>query len=284
MRAAPLPGTWSRYARALLSRKPRVAAPGQGGFTLERCAAGILAAPPRLAAYRAACGFAAGPDLPVTYPHVLAWPLHLALLTAPELPVRALGLVHLRNRIEALRPLPAREPVELRARLSGPRETARGQELDLLTEAWAGGELAWREQAVLLARRPGASRGPPAPAEADPGGAAERRWEVPAGTGRRYARASGDFNPIHLSALTARAFGFERAIAHGMWSLARIAAELGPALAAGPVRLDAGFKAPVLLPAAVTLRHWPVADGLGFALRDGAGGRLHASGAFTTLA
>lgn len=284
MRAAPLPIPWTRYARAIFSRKPRVAAPGQGGFTLERRAAGIVAAPPRLAAYRAVCGLDAGPDLPVAYPHVLAWPLHLALLTAPELPVRALGLVHLRNRIDALRPLPARESIELRARLSGLRETARGQELDLLTEAWTGGELAWVEEAVLLARRPGAGRGPPPPAEADPPGADERRWEVPGATGRRYARASGDFNPIHLSALTARAFGFERAIAHGMWSLARVAAALGPALPPGPVRLDAAFKAPILLPATVTLRDWPVAGGLGFALRDRAGTRLHVLGAFTTLA
>ncbi|ACL65102.1 MaoC domain protein dehydratase [Anaeromyxobacter dehalogenans 2CP-1] len=282
MRVTPSPGPWTAYARALLSRKPRVAAPGQGGFALERRAAGIRCDPRRLATYRDVCGFAAGPDLPVTYPHVLAWPLHLALLTAPELPVRALGLVHLRNRIDALRPLPEGVPLELRARLSGPREAGRGQELDLVTEAWAAGELAWQEEAVLLARRPGAGRGPPAPGDADPAGADERRWEVPAATGRRYARASGDFNPIHLSALTARAFGFERAIAHGMWSLARIAAELGPGLPPGPVRLDASFRAPVLLPAAVTLRRWEIAEGLGFALRDRGGSRPHVLGALTT--
>jgi hypothetical protein len=64
-------------------------------------------------------------------------------------------------------------------------------------------------------------------------------------------------------------------------ALGRVAAELGPDLPAGPVRLDAAFKAPVLLPAAVTLRHWPVAGGVGFALRDRAGGRLHVLGAFT---
>ena len=43
---------------------------------------------------------------------------------------------------------------------------------------------------------------------------------------------SGDVNPIHLHALTARAMGFPRAIAHGMWTYARTLAPLGPGSAA----------------------------------------------------
>ena len=35
---------------------------------------------------------------------------------------------------------------------------------------------------------------------------------------------SGDHNPIHLYPLTAKALGFRRQIAHGMWSLARCVA------------------------------------------------------------
>jgi acyl dehydratase len=91
---------------------------------------------------------------------------------------------------------------------------------------------------------------------------------------------SGDWNPIHLAPLSARLFGFERAIVHGMWSLGRIAAELGPRVAASAVELSAAFKLPVLLPAAVTLRSWPEGGGLGFALRDGAGVKPHVTGSF----
>ncbi len=38
--------------------------------------------------------------------------------------------------------------------------------------------------------------------------------------GRRYARVSGDYNPIHLHPLTAKMLGFKKAIAHGMFSKA----------------------------------------------------------------
>lgn len=286
MGSPPLPSAWACYGRALLSRKPRVAPPDAPPYALERRAEGIRAAPARLEAYRRACGFPADGSLPVTYPHALAAPLHLALLTAPELPVRALGLVHLRNRIVSVRPLAERAPLALRARLSGARDTARGQELDLVTEAWADGALAWLEEAVLLARRPGARRSPPPPAAPapDPADAREVRWTFPAGEGRRYARASGDLNPIHLSALTARAFGFERAIAHGMGSLARVAAALGPGAPPAPLALECTFKAPVLLPARVLLRHWPAAAGRAFALRDEATGRLHLAGELSSRA
>ena len=51
-------------------------------------------------------------------------------------------------------------------------------------------------------------------------------WRLPGDLGRRYAAVSGDHNPIHLYPLTAKAFGFPRQIAHGMWSKARCVAAL----------------------------------------------------------
>ena len=51
-------------------------------------------------------------------------------------------------------------------------------------------------------------------------------WRLPGDLGRRYAAVSGDRNPIHLYPLTAKALGFPRQIAHGMWSLARCVAAL----------------------------------------------------------
>jgi hypothetical protein len=47
------------------------------------------------------------------------------------------------------------------------------------------------------------------------------RWKAPADIGRRYARVSGDYNPIHLSALTAKLFRLPQAIAHGLWNRAQ---------------------------------------------------------------
>jgi hypothetical protein len=277
------PAAWPSLARALLSRRPALLAAGETIPALEARLAPQVADPVHLEAYRELCGFEPDDRLPITYPHVLAGTMHLALLTGGAFPLRLLGLVHLRNRIEATRAIGQREPVALRCRVGGHRETGRGQEFDLVTEARAGGEVAWVETSTLLARRRAASA-PAHPAHAAmpppaaPEGAQACAFKLGAELGRRYARLSGDYNLIHLSAATARLFGFRRAIIHGMWSLARVAGELQPRVVGGPVVLEVAFKLPVLLPGRVTLRDWPRERGLGFALLDEAGERPHATG------
>lgn len=274
-----LPSPWRCYARALTARRPSLAPPGVRveGARLE--ARRVVAPTARLGAYRRTCGFAPGArTLPLTYPHALASPLHLALLTGPACPVRPLGLVHLRNAIRALHPLPETAPLDLRCLLEGPRETDRGQEFELVTEAWVDGALGWSETAVLLARRPGAGGGrrPPPDAAAHPAAAPLAGWALPADLGRRYAAASGDWNPIHLTAASARLFGFRRAIVQGMWSLARCVAELDPDGAARTV--EAAFKLPILLPATVALHATGGPSGTVFSLTDGDGVRPHLTG------
>ncbi len=75
-------------------------------------------------------------------------------------------------------------------------------------------------------------------------------WRLPADLGRRYAAVSGDVNPIHLSAVAARALGFPRTIAHGMCTHARVLASLQARLPdAYEVSVD--FLKPVLLPSTV---------------------------------
>jgi hypothetical protein len=276
------PAAWPSLARALLSRRPALLAAGETIPALEARLAPRVADPAHLEAYRELCGFEPDDRLPITWPHVLAGTMHLALLTGGAFPLRLFGLVHLRNRIEAARAIGQREPVELRCRVGGHRETERGQAFDLITEARTGGQVAWVETSTLLARRRATAPARPTlaavPPSAAPEGARACAFRLGADLGRRYARLSGDYNPIHLSTATARLFGFQRAIIHGMWSLARVAAELQPRVVAGPQVLEVAFKLPVLLPGRVTLRDWPRQGGLGFALLDEAGERPHATG------
>ena len=72
-------------------------------------------------------------------------------------------------------------------------------------------------------------------------------WRIPDDAGRRYAKVSGDVNPIHLSGLTAKAFGFKRAIAHGMWVKARVLGALAGRLP-DALSVDVGFRKPLFLP------------------------------------
>ncbi|NEB42418.1 MaoC/PaaZ C-terminal domain-containing protein [Streptomyces sp. SID14515] len=236
-------------------------------------------APGPLAAYARICGFAESGPLPVTYPHVLAFPLTMRLMTGRAFPLPVLGLVHTWIEITPHRAVRPDEPLELTVYADGLTPHRRGTEVTMVTEARVAGELVWESRSGYLSRHRQPADDTPPPPHAPP--AAEElpavtEWRLPGDLGRRYGAVSGDRNPIHLHPLTARLFGFPRAIAHGMWTVARCLAETGDVAELRSVRAE--FKAPVLLPATVTYAADPA--GSAFALR-GAGGRVHLVGAVT---
>ncbi|MFF3845433.1 MaoC family dehydratase [Streptomyces sp. NPDC002328] len=231
----------------------------------------------RLTAYERVCGFGTGEDtLPVTYPHVLGFPPAMRLMSDRRFPLPLLGLVHTSITITRRRPLPVAAHYELSVHVAGLIPHRRGTEATVVTELRDGGEPVWHSHSTYLARH-GTS---PPPDSTEPGDAAGgggrlpvlEEWRLAGDVGRRYGAASGDRNPIHLHPLTARLFGFPRAIAHGMWTAARCLAAHGTPQA---VRVRVDFRAPVLLPGAVRF----AADGSRFELRGpGEAGRLHVSG------
>jgi acyl dehydratase len=281
------PKSWTLYPKVLVARKPRHVREGRTVPRIEAVLANLRVDRGHLASYCEVCGGAPGETLPIAYPHVLASPLHMAILTSSAFPVQLLGLVHVRNRIVQRRPVRTDETGEVRCAIEGHRETERGQEFDLTTSVVAGGEELWTETSTFLSRRRSRSAGNAESRAAAPASAAPRTepqavrttsFNAPAGLGRSYAWVSGDFNPIHITDATAKLFGFDRAIAHGMWSLARCAAELPQDLCAVPCELDVSFKLPILLPSWVMLQAWERPDGVGFALRDAQGEKPHLTG------
>ncbi|MFE9622508.1 MaoC/PaaZ C-terminal domain-containing protein [Streptomyces sp. NPDC006527] len=235
----------------------------------------------RLAAYERVCGFPTGEDcLPVTYPHVLGFPLAMRLMSDRAFPLPLLGLVHTSIEITRHRPLPATGSYELAVHVDALAPHHRGTEATVVTELRDGGETVWESHSTYLARHR-TRRTPPAARPAHPASGplpVLEEWRLAADVGRRYGAASGDRNPIHLHPLTARLFGFPRAIAHGMWTAARCLAAHGTPPA---VRVRADFRAPVLLPGTVAF----AADGSRFELRGaGEAGRVHVSGRIDRLA
>ena len=224
-----------------------------------------------LAAYDRVCGYRLSDELPVTYPHLLVFGAQMALLTADGFPFPLIGLVHVANRITWHRPLLADETYVLRVHAENPRPHDRGTQFDVVSETLADGDVVWQETSTYLRRHGDGAKSDRPPAR--PVGAPTAVWRVPDDIGRRYADVSGDHNPIHLHALTARLFGFRRAIAHGMWSLSRcLAYHEGRLPDAGTV--DVAFKLPILLPATVAL----TATDDAFELRDQRTGKPHLAG------
>jgi acyl dehydratase len=222
-----------------------------------------------LAAYAEVCGFSLRDALPATYLHMLAFPLSVQIMAGRDFPFALAGLVHVRNRIVHHRPVTADEVVDVAVHLADLRPHPKGRQFDVVAEVTVSDETVWSSRSTYLKRGGGDA------AAGDDGGAAAvdvaalpttATWSVPADIGRRYGSVSGDRNPIHMSAVAAKAFGFPKAIAHGMWSKARCLAALEGRL---PDRyeVDVAFKLPVLLPATVEYATRAVGDQWEFALR-----------------
>jgi acyl dehydratase len=236
----------------------------------------------RLAAYAKVCGFTLRDALPATYPHVLAFPLHLRLMTDPSFPFPAIGLVHVANRITQHRPIALRETLDLRVRATRPEPHPKGQTFGLVTEARVGGDLVWEGESTNL-RRGGGDGSAAAPKEpsADPSGLRdEAEWSLPGDLGRRYAGVAGDRNPIHLYGITAKAFGFPRQIAHGMWTKARSLAQLDARLP-DSYTVEVAFKRPILLPSKVRFASGEAEGGPEFGVRSARDDTPHLAGAIS---
>ena len=281
-----LPSSFRYFPRAVFGRRSALVPAGQLVPRLEAHVESVTASRSHLARYRDICGVPTGDCLPITYPHVLAMPLQYAILTHPRFPARIMGLVHIANEIEQSRALPVDGAFGFACWIEGHREADRGHEFDLFTSVSDAAGTAWLEKSTLLARR--VSTGKAAsrsarqalrfehPAEGQSPSTAH--IDAPRAMGRRYGWLSGDLNPIHLADRGARLFGFERAVAHGMWSMARTLAALGPGALAPPVRMHVEFKFPLFLPGMARLEHWPHDDRRVFVLKSAENDRPHLAG------
>lgn len=220
----------------------------------------------RLAAYRALVGSRSDDTLPLLYPHVMAGRLHLAMLGQPDFPLSMLGSVHTRTHVRRMAPLPLHGSYVLRSWVEGTRIVKSGLEFTVATDLLRDGEVVWSsDNAYQVRGRFGEPEDAPdrARIDAPEGGRQTAQWSLPANLGRQYARLCGDWNPIHIASLTAKAFGFKRSIVHGYANLAMALVRVGEPT--GPASLDAAFKGPVYLDS----RAWAVAseDG-GFAVHS----------------
>jgi acyl dehydratase len=237
----------------------------------------------RLTAYDRVCGFSVGDVLPPTYPHMLAFPLHLMLMTDGGFPLPAMGLIHIANRIVVHRPLGAGERLSLRVWATPIVPHPRGRQFMIRTEARIGDELVWEEASTNLKRGSGAgdpgfeAAGPPS----TEGLPATATWRLPGDLGRRYGSVSGDLNPIHVHPLSARLFGFPSAIAHGMWTKARCLAALQNQLPPA-YSVEVAFKRPILLPATVSFAEARSGEAISFGVRDARRDTPHLDGEVRT--
>jgi hypothetical protein len=282
-----MPALFARAGAAMIPGAAKLPFLGGGGgrdvpdLTLKLTDSSID--PDRLSAYTRVCGFDLRDEAPVTYPHILAFPLQLSLMTDPSFPFPAIGLVHIYNRIVQHRPIKTTEQLEIEVHATPLKDHPRGTQFSLISEVRVGGELVWEEISTNLKRVSGSERGGEAPGRELPKAEdlpATATWTLSGDLGRRYGTVSGDLNPIHVHPLTARLFGFKSAIAHGMWTKARCLGALQARLP-DALTVEVAFRKPIFLPGKVEFCE-AAQDGAAFdvhfGVRDPRNGSSHLDG------
>lgn len=251
-------------------------------LTLPRVHAGAE----QVAAYARVCGFTLRDHLPPTYPHVLAFPLQMAVMAEGSFPFGAVGLVHVENQIVQHRRIGLDEELTIKVKPTKLAPHSKGRTFSLQTKVKAGNRIVWESTSTMLRRG-----SPQQPADGTKNrymdgfeahrpledAAAGATWKLGGDLGRRYAAVSGDRNPIHMHAWTAKPLGFPRAIAHGMWTKARCLAAIESRLP-DAFQVDVRFRKPILLPGRVEFASTSQGDEIAFAVRDAKRGTPHLDG------
>ncbi len=292
-----MPSLSKLYVNAAATAARRRILGTHAGSLLPSCShevRGVKAEVANLTAYQHLIGETASDVLPAGFIHALTFPLAMSVMNRDDFPLPLLGMIHLSNSVAQYRRIGFTEELDVRARVEKLRGHRAGTAFDVVAEVRAAGEdtVHWRGVSTYLSKgvflpgidKPSAPSAPVSFTAPDP----TALWQLGVDTGRAYAAVSGDFNPIHLSVLTARALGMRRSIAHGMYLASRALADVGAAKG-DAFSWDVAFEAPVFLPARVALDISSVEDSdgawqcSGYVAWSPHSGRKHFSGSVAAL-
>ncbi|MBZ0271986.1 hypothetical protein K8I61_08110 [bacterium] len=234
----------------------------------------------------------------VVPPHLFPqWTFALAPRLLAGLPYKLTNALNAGCRMEIRAPLPANEPLQVRAWLERVDETERRVLLvqRCVTGTASSPDALMTELSAIIMKRTGTPSG----TNRDRQGAGTKKDEpaVPANAveidnlrlgpkaGRDFALLTGDFNPIHWVPAAGRASGFKGAILHGFGTFSRALESLiRVRLGGDPSRLasiEARFTRPVPLPGRVAVF---VDDAGGLVVGDAPGARAYMIASYTTRA
>lgn len=253
---------YRRALRGLIPRVPFLPTRSSGGKdsvattpSREYRVNGVTIDADNLAEYCAACGLRISNDVPLTYPYAVTFPLVMRAMNSPDFPFPAVGTIHIRNAIEQYSPITVTDSIDVAVYTESLRRHRQGLLIDIITEARrssAPDDVVWRQRSTML------SKGKAPEAQLPDDNYSRMSVDLPedpttiirvsASDIKNYANVSGDKNPIHVSRLGAKAFGFPTTIAHGMWSAASL---LGVVEGEAPsrARYTVEFGKPIILPA-----------------------------------
>ncbi|MEP1447066.1 MAG: MaoC/PaaZ C-terminal domain-containing protein [Paraglaciecola sp.] len=162
------------------------------------------------------------------YLHSVAFPLHMMLLLEPDFPFPLLGLVHINNQITQIRPMRVGERLSVNSHFGHLEIHPKGWLFSINVAFHIEAEVVWKSESTnlfLCKHEPQVESFVQQPSDISSWDI-KSNWQLKGNLGRRYAKVSGDFNPIHVSKWTAKLFGFKQHIIHGMWTKSYCLSEL----------------------------------------------------------
>jgi hypothetical protein len=240
----------------------------------------VVVDPKKVAAYARVCGFGKQHGVPMLYTHMEAFPLAMILFGNKAFPWPGMGLVHLANQAKLLKRINAGDVLRIEMRTGELLAHDKGQAFTLHARALRDGEVVWESTWTLLRlgiRNPKGEKYTSALIDETPL-SHQADFFAAGGIGRTYGRVSGDVNPIHMFALTAKFLGFRKAIAHGMWTKAKALSLLMPREDVDKAEVIVEFKTPLFLPARASLWSARLDNGALFEVRNAKGDKPHLRG------
>jgi hypothetical protein len=225
-----------------------------------------------LGKYLKACRLSPGPSLPLLYPLMVTFPLHMRILTHPAFPLKYVNMLQLRNQVVQHRSIGIDECMDVSCEILSRRNVMKGLEFEMYTVFSSDGEILWENINTYFFT---GSYGEPSMAlprisfEPVSQDAQAMTWITPAKGGFRFALISGDYNGIHYLAPYARMFGFKRDFAHGQCSVLQCVEHLPEISVDNTVRIDVALKGPVYYSSEVVMKYNPCPKGYRFDLYCG---------------
>ncbi|QDP00717.1 MaoC/PaaZ C-terminal domain-containing protein [Thalassotalea sp. PS06] len=196
--------------------------------------------------FRKAMQIAPGQELPISYEFLTAFPYILKVFADKRFAYKAIGLVHLSSEFQQFNNFDRALPFDLEINIYQGIEHPKGKEVKIVIEFHQQGQHCLSNTNVMLKRdktdKPTAKKTQQM-----------RQFQqeyfllISHKLARRYAKVSGDYNPIHLYDVSAKLFGFDRAIIHGMYMCHRLLLDKQIEV----THCKANFKMPCKLPAKV---------------------------------
>lgn len=186
------------------------------------------------------------------FPHIMAFPLHMQLMLEQGFPFSPVGLVHINQQVVQYQAIEQQDELSINCQFGSLEKHEKGWVFSILTDVYCNNVKVWSGKSDILYRSGKKAKSKPTAQTQLPHSDQTNTWTLDTDLGRKYARASNDYNPIHLFGWTAKLLGFKQPIAHGMWSISRGLSQLQNDLS-DPFICECQFLKPLLLPTQVNM-------------------------------